>query len=149
MSTAQQQHGGAAPDAHLPGQAGDGGAPANGDRDSVDDVIERLLSVRGEWEREKSTRRLVPSAGRALIEPGKLFLLPICVVLYSPLHSACCSSSLLLSACCYSCGVPAAVLLLFWFVFFFSFLGMDLCMRSYKNHFVTNIHAKRFLYLRA
>lgn len=54
MSTAQQQHGGAAPDALLSGQAGDGGAPANGDRDSVDDVIERLLSVRGEWESEKS-----------------------------------------------------------------------------------------------
>ena len=51
MSTAQQQHGGAAPDALLPGPTGDGGgAPANGDRDSVDDVIERLLSVRGEGE---------------------------------------------------------------------------------------------------
>lgn len=33
----------------VPGPAGGGdmGAPANGDRDSVDDVIERLLSVRG------------------------------------------------------------------------------------------------------
>lgn len=48
MSTAQQQHGGGAPDALLPGPGDGGGAPANGDRDSVDDVIERLLSVRGE-----------------------------------------------------------------------------------------------------
>lgn len=55
MSTAQQQHGGAAPDALLPGPAGDGGgAPANGDRDSVDDVIERLLSVRGECRNDEA-----------------------------------------------------------------------------------------------
>lgn len=31
----------------VAGQVVDGSAPANGDRDSVDDVIERLLSVRG------------------------------------------------------------------------------------------------------
>lgn len=46
MSTALQQGGGA--DAPMPGPMGEGGAPSNGDRDSVDDVIERLLSVRGE-----------------------------------------------------------------------------------------------------
>lgn len=47
MSATHQGAGGA--DVPLQGgPAGEGGAPANGDRDSVDGVIERLLSVRGE-----------------------------------------------------------------------------------------------------
>ena len=48
MSTTQNQPGAAGADAALPGPAMETGTPANGDRDSVDDVIERLLSVRGE-----------------------------------------------------------------------------------------------------